>query len=197
MLLLLRHGQAEWQIKRNHDMDSQLTPLGHKQIQSLVQFWHNGDCRQTPCDEPIGRMFGSPMLRAQQSAQYLEKGFSLTSEKCNGLSEAQFYVGDNLTKKPEPFAPNNVEDASEKYLNFRKDVEETLRALSSACQNNNLLAVTHGGFIKTALRILFGNDAIDFSIANASLTRIEWRKNRWHLHDLGWDGHLQPEERSL
>jgi len=61
----------------------------------------------------------------------------------------------------------------------------------------SVVAVTHGGLIKTALRVIVGTDLVDFRVYNATISGIEWKDGRWKILFLNrWD-HLPQSLRTL
>ena len=59
-----------------------------------------------------------------------------------------------------------------------------------------VLAVGHGGFIKTLFRILGGSDQFCVTLYNSCLSLVEWRRGRWHVVYVNlWD-HLPAELRT-
>jgi probable phosphoglycerate mutase len=82
-------------------------------------------------------------------------------------------------------------------MEFRCQAEMALQELVEKASNNGpVLAVTHGGLIKTLLQRVAGSETVSFRLYNAGLNVIEWGQGRWHLVHLNlWD-HLPPDLRT-
>jgi probable phosphoglycerate mutase len=191
-LYLVRHGQAQWQLTRDEDLDSALSPIGHAQSRALAKWLPNSFLMGTPSTRPA-RLFTSPMRRARETTSYLAEALSMEAEVREDLREAPFRVGDRLPVRDGPFLAESSPPAAD-YLAYRDQATEALRALYGAAEEAraSVLAVTHGGFIKTLLRVATGSDQVCFEIFNATATVLEWRERRWQLVHLSlWD-HLEP-----
>lgn len=89
--------------------------------------------------------------------------------------------------------------SSEKYRSFQQQVGDALTELVRLATESHrpVLAVTHGGVIKTALRTIAGSDAFSATLYNCAITAVDWRDGRWHVvHVNLWD-HLPPRMRTL
>ena len=67
------------------------------------------------------------------------------------------------------------------YTEFRDTINSFLKDIISDEQDDSIALYTHGGVIKTLLRIIHDNDGICYSINNCSLTKIVWFRSRWHI----------------
>jgi probable phosphoglycerate mutase len=114
------------------------------------------------------------------------------------LCEASFHVSDYLPEPHDPLraAPDGL--PSEIYSDFKLQVREGLAFLINQAESSGgaVLAISHGGVIKTALRLVLGGDAGSFRLYNTALTLIERRLGRWYLVHLNlWD-HLEVAMRT-
>lgn len=85
------------------------------------------------------------------------------------------------------------------YAAFKSQVHTAFQELVERAEVSSgpVLAVTHGGFIKTMLRIVVNSDIVCFRLYNTGLNLIEWERGRWHIGHLNlWD-HLPLELRTL
>lgn len=182
-LHLIRHGQAEWQLARGGDLDSPLTPLGHRQARALAR-WANAGLGQP------ARLFTSPLRRARQTSAYLARAANLGEEICDALAEAPFRVADHLVFRA-PGAPSPAGD----YAAFRRQVERAFTALCAAAEGKeNVVAVTHGGVIRTMLDLTRG--AVTREIANASVTVIAPGHGGWAATSVSACDHVPLAQRS-
>jgi broad specificity phosphatase PhoE len=192
-ILLARHGQAAWQLTRSGDLDSPLTPAGHRQAAALAG-------RLAEQTEGIAAVRVSPMVRARQTADHLCAALGLPAVVLDTLAEAPFRVVGELASPRGPLdaTPEHGGAApTPRYQAFREQVASALGELyelgpalpSGAC----VLAVTHGGVIKTLLRILAGSDLVDFEVSNASVTCVQWRHGRWRVDAVNRYDHLSAD----
>ena len=195
VICLVRHGQSIWQLCPSDDLDAPLTPVGHEQSK-LTGRWlsdhHSVDGDPTKL---ITSVRVSPLRRALQTATYVCDGLGIQPVTQGSLLEAGFHVADHLPMRLIPLEEWEIRTASPPYLAFRAQVKEALSELidASAAQNGEVLAVTHGAFIETALRLVIGNDAVRFPLCNASLTVLTWKHGRWHVPLLNFTGHLPSD----
>lgn len=195
-ILLARHGQAAWQLTRSGDLDSPLTPAGHRQAAALAE-------RLAARGEGIAAVRVSPLVRARQTADHLGPALGLTAEVLDTLAEAPFRVAGELAAPRGPLDATPDADApgggaaTPRYQVFREQVTAALGELYSLGtelpSEGCVLAVTHGGVIKTLLRILAGSDLVDFDVANASLTSVQWRHGRWRVDAVNRCDHLPAD----
>ncbi|MGK4579547.1 histidine phosphatase family protein [Kitasatospora sp. HPMI-4] len=200
-ILLVRHGQSQWQVERGEDWDSPLSSLGHRQARLLGEWL--GRRLQGPWEAEadalhVPTLGTSPLLRARQTAGYLSEVLGLPAEVQVPLAEADFHVASELPRSPGPLQPPAGQAVSERYLLFRKQAETALRGLVRQAEQSGgpALAVTHGGLIKTLLRVVTGTDSVCFKIYNSSVTELEWRDGRWRLAHLSLQDHLPVDLRT-
>jgi probable phosphoglycerate mutase len=180
-------------------LDSELTERGHDQAALLGDWLRN----RVPIDAYPHPEFvllcTSPLLRARQTAAYLSGPLALPALTQADLSEAAFHVASHLPAWQSPHGPCPPFIASDDYLKFKEQARSALDWMieQSTQANGSLLAVTHGGFIKTLLRVIAATDSVCFRLYNAGLTSIEWRRGRWHLVHLNLCDHLPAPLRSF
>lgn len=194
-IYLMRHAQSWWQVEPSHDWDTSLTDLGHEQARRAADWLANHERVDLGSRAEIGALCSSPLRRAYETTRYIADALGLPVQIHEYLREATFHVASELPRAPQPrIVP--VGDLTERYLAYRQQVEAGWQELITSAEAGPVLAVSHGGYIKTLLRILGGSDGICASLYNASLTLFEWRRGRWHLVYLNlWD-HLPPDLRT-
>lgn len=69
----MRHGDAPF-----IDGERALSPLGDKQTQAMAK-WLQSECHSS--NQPLARILVSPLLRAQQTADWLEERFKALSKE--------------------------------------------------------------------------------------------------------------------
>jgi len=172
---LLRHGQSVWQDARAGDLDSALTPLGHRQAAAAAQ----GLARLLPSREGL-RLVASPLQRARQTAAPVAAALRVDEDVWPALAEAAFRVSDHLPSRTTPDDP--LPPASGCYLAFRIQAAGVLDRLhAAAAGEGDVVAVTHGGMIRTLLCVAARSDALCFAVPNGTITTLEWRDGRWHV----------------
>jgi len=197
-IYLVRHGQSEWQLEANENWDSSLTATGHEQSRRLALWLADRPPLALGTRVEIASLYTSPFRRAQETAAHLAKVLQLGAVVRDSLREADFHVASHLPQRDGPMSESGPFTLSDKYSEFRAQADVALRTLVQQGELNegSVLAVTHGGLIKTLLRVITGTDAVCFRLYNTSLNVIEWRRGRWHLVHLNlWD-HLPVELRT-
>ena len=113
------------------------------------------------------------------------------------LREADFHVADDLPVLDDGLVPP-IYQPSERYAAFKDQIRCALTDITSLADECHapVLVVTHGGLIKTLVRVIAGSDAICMRLCNTGLTSLEWRRGRWHLIHVNLWSHLAPEMRT-
>lgn len=190
-IFLVRHGQSEWQLSGDHNLDSDLTELGVQQSSLLSRWWGGEQFRGSPFR--VNSIAVSPLIRARQTAAPLEMVLGCESVVVESLSESDFHVADHLPARNGPFDDQPDDISSAQYLAFRRQASQALDALvEKSKEGGPVLAVSHGGLIKTLLRVAIRSDAICFHVFNTGIIQLEWRRGRWHLVYVNHLAHL-PE----
>jgi broad specificity phosphatase PhoE len=197
-IYLARHAQSEWQIEPTENWDTPLTATGHQQARQLAQWLADSPRLDGEMRVEIASLYASPLRRAQETAAYLANTLELDVITHDSLREADFHVATHLPQRDGPLSTYIPFTPSEEYSNFRAQADWALQVLvrQAEVSDGAVLAVTHGGLIKTLLRLITGTDVVCFRLYNACLNVIEWRRGRWHLVHLNlWD-HLLVELRT-
>ncbi len=196
-IYLVRHGQSEWQLNPGDDLDMPLSALGHEQA-ALLADWC---ARRAPLDAgsrfDVGPLRTSPLRRARQTAAPLAAALGAGVDTQPSLSEAPYRVIGELPRADTPLAPP-VGDVSARYREFRRQVRGALAELVESADGSGrpVLAVTHGGVIKTVLRVVAGTDAFCARLYNCGITALDWKEGIWRVAHVNlWD-HLPPALRT-
>lgn len=175
-LYLIRHGQSYWQLDPCYGKDSNLTDLGEIQSKYLNKYI----LKLIHKDLESWIIYASPLKRAIQTVQSLKKDYILKEEIC----EACFHISPNLPQFSHPFIYKKKLSNEARYQSFRNSLELILNKIILEKKHKTFYFYTHGGVIKTILRILHDNDSICYTINNCSITQITWKNSRWHVERL-------------
>ncbi len=191
-IYLVRHAQSEWQVRPSEDWDTALTPIGHEQARCLARWLATCPEVGAGLQLEVSSLSASPFRRAQQTAAYVAEALGLPIVTHDSLREATFHVASHLPESLEPLDDGGAFMPSREYGDFRRQAQSALEFLVAQAElaRGPALAVTHGGLIKTLLRSLTGDDRVCFSLFNACVSLIEWRRGRWHFVHLNLSDHL-------
>lgn len=184
-IYLIRHGQSKWQVGESTSKDSEITDLGLQQAHFLNQ--HVKKLIQLSPDEHV--VYVSPQRRAIQTIEGLHEEFVVEEH----LKEASFHVAKKLPQfqTPHLYAREVSNDVS--YATFKQSLKQVLQKVMMHSRYRKVYFYTHGGVIKTILRIIHDNDALCYTISNCSVTKLMWYRSRWHLESLN-DVSFLPKE---
>ena len=156
--ILLRHGATDMAGRFCGHSDPPLNDAGRAQIERAASLL------ATPPDV----VFTSDLLRARESAQIVAARFGVAVQIGPGLREIDFGAWENLSwqeieqrfpaesKTWMDLFPAGVIPAGERYELFVDRVKHEMDFLVMQAQTKALVAVTHAGFIRTALTEVYG-----------------------------------------
>lgn len=155
--ILLRHGETAMAGLFCGHSDPQLSDAGREQIELAASM----------LGERPKVIYASDLKRARQSAELIASHFGLAVHLRPGLREIGFGAWEGLswTQIEERFPadapawmeryPQGVIPAGEPYDTFRIRVQKEMAFLLGQAEVQSLIAVTHGGVIRTALTELY------------------------------------------
>jgi len=198
-IYLVRHAQSHWQLQPSPDRDTDLTTIGHEQSRLMAQWLAGHQKLDHATRIEISGLCASPYKRAHDTAKYASNALGLCICVCPDLREADFHVADDLPTMQGPRQGPEPYELSWRYAAFKMQVSIGFEKLIAEVEvaGGPILAVTHGGFIKTLLRLVVGTDIVCFQVYNTALNAIEWRRGRWHLIYLNLCDHLPAELRTF
>lgn len=184
-LLLVRHGQTPWNVlgKIQGCTNIDLEETGRLQAQLL----------SNKLNGRFSAIYSSPLNRAFETAQILAAASSLQVQAEEGLREINFGLWEGLTFKevdanyPEAYAKWQTDefeaplcggDGSLKNCAIRS--KECLLNLVQKHPNETIVAVSHGGLIKTAIIGLFNlkmNMYHQMAFGNTCVTTIKFTED--------------------
>lgn len=197
-IYLVRHAQSEWQRCPNEEKDTPLSVVGREQALRLGRWLERRPHLDPDTRIQVTSLCTSPYLRARQTGGYVERELRLSASTWPCLREADFHVAAHLPRSQAPLEPIPPIEASVEYTEFKQQVCYALERLVREAEalETTVMAITHGGLIKTMLRLLSGADVLSAKLYNTGVTAFEWGSGRWHLVHLNLCEHLPPELRT-
>lgn len=177
-LILIRHGHSEWQAGTTRNRDSHLTDQGiieARKLQSALLTYTN---------VTDFHLISSPLIRAVETSRLVLPAHMFSSVSFDrNFREASFHVRGGLSL-PEDFYPKTNGKVSKEYQEFKERIRSALAAVLSA--HNRVIIFTHGGVIKTILRLHCGSDAFCTQIDNCSVTHFVKKDTAWLLQRVNY-----------
>jgi broad specificity phosphatase PhoE len=182
-LLLIRHAHTHMAGCFCGHSDPELSSIGCQQLSEIV-----GQVRRWP----VSVVYASDLKRAAQTAEAIASPLELTVQLRPSLREIYFgdWEGrswDEIEVADPAFAaswlkayPHNTPPRGETFLDFEQRVRDELAALAVLIDREVAAAVTHAGFIRTAISLISG--APIRSITNldyGSVTVLRLAQQRW------------------
>lgn len=166
--------------------DPELSGTGRQQLLEVVaqlQQW------------PLSVVFTSDLKRTVQTAEAIASAYNLPMHPRTSLRE--IYFGDweghswEEIEAADPAAasswlkayPHNTPPGGETFRDFEQRVQNELEALAALAGDNKVMAaVTHAGFIRTALSLISGTPLASIVAAGyASVTELELVQQKWRI----------------
>ncbi|MGH3251095.1 MAG: histidine phosphatase family protein [Trebonia sp.] len=195
---LVRHAMSQWQVDPVAGLDSGLSSVGEVQAVYLAD-WAGSRPRLGPHQrfEPA-RLFVSPLCRARLTAAALAERLGVPAETCEYLAEPPLSVGTLLPAPTGPLCPRQATPPDVRYADVKHRAQRALKVLVEAAEDSagGVVAVGHGGVIKTLLRCLFDSDVVCFDLLNTAIVGLEWTRTRWRLTHMNLCEHLPIDLRT-
>jgi len=188
-LLLIRHAHTEMAGRFCGHSDPELSTTGRQQLSEIV----------TRLDQwPLSTIYASDLKRAVQTAEAIASIHNLPIQLRTGLREIHFGDWEGKSwkeiEKADPAGasawlteyPYNTPPAGEAFRDFQQRVRNELAELAALIHQDKVAAaVTHAGFIRTALSLIAGTPigsiaATDYGAA----TELQLAHQEWCVKDL-------------
>ncbi|PIF06760.1 histidine phosphatase family protein [Candidatus Pantoea floridensis] len=172
-LILIRHGHSEWQAGTTRDRNSHLTGKGIREAGRLYN--------ALPAYANVSdfHLISSPLHRAVETSRLALSPDLFSSVRYDrNFREASFHVRGGLSL-PEDFYPEANGKVSSEYQDFKAGIKAALAGILAA--HDRVMIFTHGGVIKTILRLHCGSDAFCTQIDNCSVTHFVKKDAAWLL----------------
>ena len=166
-ILVTRHGQTDWNVleKIQGQTDIELNDTGRQQAEKTGKLIRN---------ENIDLIISSPLKRAKETAQIINKNFNVTIIEDNRLMERKFGKSEGLTKsnirklKEYNSEINDVWNYNrnidfngmETMQDFCNRIYEFLDDIIIRYKDKNILLVTHGG-VSVPIKYYFMNEPLE------------------------------------
>lgn len=195
-LILLRHAESKHGVEKFIAGKIGCKGLTDKGIQQAEKLALRLQAEQVQCDV----LLSTSVRRAQETAAIvagkLNQAVNVNDDLCellpgdaDGLSweayQNKFGAFDFVSKPDKPFSPNG-----ESWNQFVTRVQTTLNTLQQTYNNQDVIAVTHGGFIVVVFLLLFDispsierKDLTKRAMINPAYTSI----TEWHVTNDAWE----------
>jgi broad specificity phosphatase PhoE len=170
VLLLARHGETDWNLKRRVQghSDTPLNDTGRMQARSLAD---------ELAGEPIDAVYSSDLLRAHETARIVAEQRGLDVTAIRDLRERHFGTWEGLTDEeifarfPEARAGTGAWGDAETREEMTDRVLGALHRIAATHPGRHVLVVSHGGPLRAVLTHC-GIAGID-RIENCHVVRVE------------------------
>ncbi|MCC7163578.1 MAG: histidine phosphatase family protein [Anaerolineae bacterium] len=194
-LILIRHGQSQWNLDQTGGEDAPLTEKGRAQA-----FRAGVYCKAR---FRLRALYASTYERARDTAEIINSLLKL--ERIELLDDLREFNEEYADRMPafespvtalqlaEPIRPAYVSDY---YITFH---ERVLRGLSQVLQAHADLyetdaqigIVSHGGTMGTMIRSLTGSHHFSMTTENTGIHILRWQERRWHILAINRTEHLE------
>ena len=171
-IVLVRHGETDWNRDNRFQghADPPLNEAGRAQALELAE---------RLASEPTAALYTSPLRRARETALIIARRLELDANVNDALKEVDVGSWSGLTRTevesrfPEGFSRwldyDHGWDDGETYEDLGRRVVEGLRGIARAHPRESVVAITHGGPIRSALAL---SDGVSFGEARRSIDVI-------------------------
>jgi 2,3-bisphosphoglycerate-dependent phosphoglycerate mutase len=191
-LILVRHGQSQYNADQTGGEDAPLTELGRMQARRV------GAYLATRFE--IDALYASTYIRARETAEIINGFVGVELKLDPELREAEYDYGEGLALFADPCAALapcpaiRPQDVSEHYSSFQARVVGASNRILSAHREGQIAVVSHGGTMGTIIRTLAGSHQFSVHTENTGIHLLHWENNRWHLVALNRVEHLLSEQ---
>lgn len=194
-ILLIRHGQTDWNAEGRWQGQLQvpLNDAGLEQARLLGAYLHN---------HPITAVYSSDLSRAHATATYIAQPHQLLVKPDTRWRELHLGILQGLTTNEINTRHGDVAlKMRDDYLDYvvpqgesRRAMQarayEAFREIVAAEPGPEIAVVSHGGTIRVVLMKLFGDDIVQKSVRNTSISIIETDGEQHRLLETAITPHL-------
>lgn len=196
-LILIRHGQSQWNLDQTGGEDPLLTAHGRMQARRAGIY-----CKS---QLRLRVLYASTYLRARETAQIINSYLGL--DHITFMDDLREFVEDYSPQMPRfdsPIAALQLKDPvrpayiSDYYVAFQERVTRGLAAILAAHQDlystdAQIGIVSHGGTMGTIIRSLAGSHHFSLITENTGIYILRWQDMRWHMLAINRTEHLECE----
>ncbi|MCX7918889.1 MAG: histidine phosphatase family protein [bacterium] len=192
-LILIRHGETDWNIQQRYQghSDTELNENGRHQVRMLAKQLEN---------EPIDVIYTSDLIRAVQTATIISNGRNIPIHKHAGLRECSFGIWEGKTFEemqnqfPEEVARikadpvHAIRTGGESRHQLLTRVVKTIQEIIHRHPNQTIAIVAHGGSLAVAMEYITGEGLIARSkywLDNARYHIVEYDNGKSKILYLG------------
>lgn len=194
-LVLIRHGQSQWNLDQTGGEDSLLTAQGREQARRAGIY-----CR---AQFRLAALYASTYRRASETADIINSFVGLP--EVTRLDDLREFSDDYGPFMPHFALPTDVmnlatpihpRDISPYYASFqeriRRAIVQILDAHRAAYETEAQIGiVSHGGTMGTLIRTLTGSHLFSTITENTGIHILRWEQHRWHIVALNRTEHLE------
>jgi 2,3-bisphosphoglycerate-dependent phosphoglycerate mutase len=196
-LILIRHGQSQYNLDQTGGADAPLTAWGREQarragIYCKLQF-------------NLQALYASTYIRARDTAAIINSYLHLPQITfMDDLREFDDDYGFEMPRFASPLAALQLQaqiapvEISPSYVSFQarvqRAVETILHQHADAFETDAQVGiVSHGGTMGTILRTVAGSHHFSLNTENTGIHILRWQEQRWHLIAINRVEHLECE----
>lgn len=196
-LILIRHGQSQYNLDQTGGVDAPLTVWGREQARRAGLY-----CAS---QFKLRALYASTYQRARETAEIINSFLNLETVTC--LDELREFSDDYspfLSRFDSPFAAFDIHApvqpayVSDYYIAFHARVMRGVKQILTAhaewhATDAQIGIVSHGGTMGTILRSFAGSHHFALNTENTGITILRWREHRWHILAINRTEHLECE----
>ncbi len=191
-LILVRHGQSQYNVDQTGGEDAPLTELGRMQARRVGTYL----ARRFE----IQALYASTYVRAHETAEIVNSFLGLELVLDPDLRESQQDFAGRIKFFPHPsasFEPHTARrpnEVSEYYAGYQARVAGAVRRILGNHDSGQIAIVSHGGTMATIMRSLTSCHEFSCHTENTGIHLLRWENNRWHLVATNRVEHLLGEQ---
>jgi 2,3-bisphosphoglycerate-dependent phosphoglycerate mutase len=191
-LILVRHGQSQYNFDQTGGEDAPLTELGRLQAERVGKY--------LAARFQVSALYASTYVRARETAEIINISLGLELKLDSDLREAKYEYGAGLSLFADPTAALDShpavrpQDISAYYEHFQARVIGAFKRILAAQQEGQVAIISHGGTMATIIRTLAGSHHFTVHTENTGIHILHWEFNRWHIVALNRVEHLLSEQ---
>ncbi|WP_226038351.1 histidine phosphatase family protein [Aquibacillus saliphilus] len=186
MICLVRHGETDWNYlgKIQGKTDIPLNATGKRQAE---------ECREYVNSLDWDFFISSPLLRAKQTAEILNKDLKLPIIEMEEFKERSFGEAEGLTIEERVARyPDGDYPGQEEREDLKNRVMNGIEIINKRYPDKKVLLVAHGAVIGTILSTISSGKVGSgkTKLMNACISNIQYVDQQWKIHNYNQIDHL-------